>query len=96
MKDVRHDFPQLTRKINGKRLIYLDSTATSLKPSQVIAKEQEYYTTHCANIFRGIYTTSEEATAAYELARKTSRVLSAHPHPMKLYLPVIRPSRSIS
>lgn len=69
MKDVRHDFPQLTRKINGKRLIYLDSTATSLKPRQVIAKEQEYYTRFCANIFRGIYTTSEEATAAYELAR---------------------------
>jgi len=69
MNDVRNDFPQLMRKINGKRLVYLDSTATSLKPRQVIAKEQEYYTTYCANVFRGIYTTSEEATAAFEQAR---------------------------
>ncbi|MDP1721814.1 MAG: cysteine desulfurase [Candidatus Gottesmanbacteria bacterium] len=78
MKDVRADFPQLNRMIHGKRLIYLDSTATSLKPRQVIAKEQEYYTTYCANIFRGIYTTSEEATAAYELARtKVARFIGA-------------------
>ncbi len=78
MKDLRADFPQLNRKIQGKRLIYLDSTATSLKPRQVIAKEQEYYTSYCANIFRGIYTTSEEATAAYELARsRVARFIGA-------------------
>jgi len=69
MKDVRSDFPQLKRKINGKRLVYLDSSATSLKPRQVIEKEQEYYTQYCANVFRGIYKTSEEATEEFENAR---------------------------
>lgn len=68
-KKIQKDFPQLTRKINGKRIVYLDSTATSLKPQSVIDKENEYYTQYTANVFRGIYTTSEEATAAYENAR---------------------------
>ncbi|MEK7543405.1 MAG: SufS family cysteine desulfurase [Patescibacteria group bacterium] len=78
MKDLRRDFPQLKRKINGKRLVYLDSTATSLKPDQVIAKEEEYYTTYCANVFRGIYTTSEEATEEFEKARdKVARFIGA-------------------
>lgn len=78
MKDVRNDFPQLKRKINGKRLIYLDSSATSLKPRQVINKEAEYYEMYCANVFRGIYRTSEEATAAYEEARgKIARFIGA-------------------
>ncbi len=72
-KKIQKDFPQLTRKINGKRIVYLDSTATSLKPRPVIDKENEYYTQYTANVFRGIYTTSEEATAAYE----NSRVLTA-------------------
>lgn len=66
---VVNDFPQLKRKIHGKRIVYLDSTATSLKPQSVIDKENEYYTKYTANVFRGIYTTSEEATAAYEKSR---------------------------
>jgi len=70
MIDVRGDFPQLKRKINGKRLVYLDSSATSLKPRQVIEKESEYYTSYCANVFRGIYTMSEEATREFENARE--------------------------
>lgn len=72
------DFPQLKRSINGKRIVYLDSTATSLKPQSVIDKENEYYTEYTANVFRGIYTTSEEATAAYEHAREvTARFIGA-------------------
>lgn len=66
---LRKDFPQLRRRINGKRLVYLDSAATSLKPRQVIKKEREYYTDYCANVFRGIYATSEEATEAFETTR---------------------------
>ena len=69
MIDVRKDFPQFKRMINGKPIIYLDSTATSLKPQLVIDKENEYYTKYTANIFRGIYTTSEEATKEYEDVR---------------------------
>ncbi len=63
------DFPQLSRMIGGRRIVYLDSAATSLKPRQVIDRENEYYTRYTANIFRGIYTTSEEATKAYEDVR---------------------------
>ena len=69
MKDVRQDFPQLQRKINGKPIVYLDSSATSLKPQSVIDAVTCYYTDYTANVFRGIYKTSEEATAAYERAR---------------------------
>lgn len=64
------DFPLLSRKVHGKRLIYLDSTATSLKPYSVLNKEREYYEKYCANVFRGIYSISEEATAEFESARK--------------------------
>jgi cysteine desulfurase/selenocysteine lyase len=66
---LRKDFPQFDRRINGKPIVYLDSTATSLKPWAVINKENEYYTRYTANIFRGIYTTSEEATKEYEDVR---------------------------
>jgi len=69
-KTLRKDFPQLGRIINDKRIVYLDSTATSLKPQSVIDKENEYYTRYSANIFRGIYVISEEATAEYEKARQ--------------------------
>ncbi len=69
-KTLKKDFPQLERTINGKPIVYLDSTATSLKPQSVIDKIQEYYTRYSANIFRGIYVMSEEATAEYEKARE--------------------------
>ncbi len=68
---IRKDFPQLVRKINKKSIVYLDSTATALKPHAVIDAMNAYYTQFTANVFRGIYTTSEEATAAYEGARDT-------------------------
>jgi cysteine desulfurase/selenocysteine lyase len=69
VQKIRKDFPQLQRKIDGKPIIYLDSTATSLKPRSVIDAMNKYYTHYCANIFRGIYTISEEATEAYENTR---------------------------
>lgn len=76
---LRKDFPQFTRKINGKPIVYLDSAATSLKPWSVINKENEYYTRYTANIFRGIYTTSEEATKEYEDVReKTAKFIGAN------------------
>ncbi|MFZ2025282.1 MAG: SufS family cysteine desulfurase [Microgenomates group bacterium] len=70
-KKIRKDFPILQRRINGKSIVYLDSTATSLKPQCVIDAINGYYNKYTANVFRGIYTISEEATAAYEDARKT-------------------------
>jgi cysteine desulfurase / selenocysteine lyase len=66
---IRSDFPLLSKKIDHKPIIYLDSTATSLKPKQVIEKINQYYISYTANVFRGIYKISEKATAEYESAR---------------------------
>jgi len=68
--DVRSDFPILERQVHGKPLTYLDSAATSQKPRQVIDAMSAYYASYNANIHRGVYTIAEEATAAYEAARK--------------------------
>jgi cysteine desulfurase/selenocysteine lyase len=67
---VRDDFPILDRRINGKPLVYLDSAATSQKPAAVIDVMDDYYRRYNANPHRGVYTISEEATAAYEGARQ--------------------------
>jgi cysteine desulfurase/selenocysteine lyase len=75
---VRADFPILNRVINGKRLVFLDSAASSQKPLQVIDTIGYYYRTSHANVHRGIYELSEEATDAYEHARaRTARFINA-------------------
>lgn len=66
---IRADFPILAREIDDVRVVYLDSAATSLKPSTVIAAEQAYATRYTANIHRGSSGLSEEATHEFELAR---------------------------
>lgn len=68
--DVRRDFPILDQKVNGKRLVYLDSAATSQKPASVLQAMQQYYEEYNANIHRGLYTLSEIATRKYEEARR--------------------------
>lgn len=74
-RKIKKDFPIFT---NHPELVYLDSTATSLKPQQVIDKENEYYTKYTANIFRGIYKISEKATAEYEGVRqKVAQLIGA-------------------
>ena len=64
---IKKDFP-IFQNIPG--LVYLDSTATSLKPKSVIKKLREYYETYSANIYRGIYHLSERATEEYEKTRE--------------------------
>ncbi len=66
---IRDDFPILKRVIDGKQLVYLDNAATSQKPLQVIEAVDGFYERYNANIYRGIYKMSEEATAAHEEAR---------------------------
>ncbi len=66
---IRRDFPILERLINGRRLVYLDSAATSQKPRQVIDAVSDFYANHNANAHRGIYQLGEEATEAFEGAR---------------------------
>lgn len=67
---IRADFPILAREIHGKPLAFLDSAASSQKPTAVIEAMNAYYRTAHANVHRGVYTLSEEATASYENARK--------------------------
>ena len=68
---IRKDFPILNRQVNGKPLVYLDNAATSQTPQQVIDVIVDYYTNYNANIHRGVHALSQEATDAYENARKT-------------------------
>jgi cysteine desulfurase / selenocysteine lyase len=70
-EQIRADFPILSRKINGKPLIYFDSGATAQKPQQVIDAVSTYYAQQNANIHRGVHTLSQEITIAYEKARGT-------------------------
>lgn len=66
---IRDDFPIFKRVVKGKPLIYLDSAATSQKPFAVIDAVNDFYKNYNANVHRGVYAISEEATAAYEKAR---------------------------
>lgn len=66
---VRKDFPILSRKVNGKPLVYFDNAATSQTPKQVIDVIVDYYSNYNANIHRGVHTLSQEATDLYEQAR---------------------------
>ena len=75
---VRQDFPILDVQVHGKPLVYLDNAATSQKPQAVIDSLVDYYSRYNANVHRGIYTLSEQATAAYEEARaKVARFINA-------------------
>ena len=71
-REVRKDFPIFERTIrDGKRLVYLDSGATSQKPNSVIEAESNFYRMHNAAVHRGAHQLAEEATDAYEGARAT-------------------------
>jgi cysteine desulfurase/selenocysteine lyase len=78
---IRSDFPILSRKVNGKPLIYFDNAASSQMPEQVILSIADYYRNEHANVHRGIHTLSEDATAMYEKTRaKIARFFNAsHP-----------------
>ncbi len=69
MDHLRADFPILDRLVNGKRLAYLDSSATTQKPTQVIDSISDYYRNYNSNVHRGAHTLADEATTAYEGAR---------------------------
>ena len=76
--EIRKDFPILAREVHGKPLVYLDSTASSQKPLAVIEAMTAYYHLYHANVHRGVYELSEEATARMEKARvKVARFINA-------------------
>jgi cysteine desulfurase/selenocysteine lyase len=75
---IKRDFPIFKRRIYGKPLIYLDNAATTQKPRQVIEAIREFYENYNANVHRGVYRLSVEATEAYENARaKVARFINA-------------------
>ncbi|OQX51315.1 cysteine desulfurase [candidate division CPR3 bacterium 4484_211] len=70
VQKFRKDFPILSREVRGRPLAYLDNAATTQKPRSVIRSVSRFYQKCNANIHRGIHSLSEEATLAYEKARK--------------------------
>jgi cysteine desulfurase / selenocysteine lyase len=66
---IKKDFPILERQVHGKRLVYLDSAASSQKPASVIEAMTRYYETTHANVHRGVYALAEEATRLFEAGR---------------------------
>ena len=67
--DIKKDFPIFERDINGNKLTYLDSGATSQKPNSVIDKMNDIYKFNNANVHRGTYVLSSETTQEYESVR---------------------------
>lgn len=73
IEKIRNDFPILGRKVYGKPLIYLDNTATSQTPRQVVDAIVDNYYNHKANVHRGVHCLSQEATDAMEASRERVR-----------------------
>ncbi len=79
MKNIRHHFPILQRRIQGKPLIYFDNAATTHKPQAVLDAVNDFYLQHNGPTHRAIYALAEEATALYEQARLTvAQFINAH------------------
>lgn len=79
-EQIRKDFPALDQQVNGRQLVYFDNAATTQKPRQVIDRISRYYATENSNIHRGAHFLSQQATEAYENARKTIRDFLHAPH----------------
>jgi len=79
VNDIKKDFPIFKRKINGNKLTYLDSGATSQKPNQVIDVMSDVYKNNNANVHRGTYVLSSETTSKYEEVRvKFQKFINAY------------------
>lgn len=65
----KEDFPIFRKKVNGKSIVYLDSTATTQKPKQVLDAIINYYEGYNANVHRSVYKLADEATEMYENSR---------------------------
>ena len=79
VSDIKKDFPIFERQINGNKLTYLDSGATSQKPNQVIDVMSDVYKNNNANVHRGTYVLSSETTSKYEEVRvKFKKFINAY------------------
>lgn len=68
--EIRNQFPALGQKVHGKRLAYLDSAATTLKPQAVIDRITQFYSFETSNVHRGAHYLGDVATQAFESARQ--------------------------
>lgn len=73
MSDLRTEFPELSETVYGKKLVYLDNAATSLKPLSVIREWDEISMKYTANLHRAVHHIAELATEKYEAAREAVR-----------------------
>jgi len=73
VNEIIKDFPILNQEVNNNRLAYLDTTATSQTPIQVIDVIDDYYKRYNSNVHRGVHTLGSLATDGYENARETVR-----------------------
>ncbi len=73
IQKIRNDFPILSREVYGKPLVYLDNTATTQKPRQVIERVNAFYSEINSNIHRGVHHLSEQSSHEYEMAREKVR-----------------------
>ncbi|MCY4217257.1 MAG: cysteine desulfurase [Flavobacteriaceae bacterium] len=74
VQKIRKDFPILNQLVNGHPLVYFDNAATSQTPKQVTDAIVDYYHRYNSNIHRGVHSLSQQATDAYENARKKLQV----------------------
>ncbi|HOT91271.1 MAG TPA: cysteine desulfurase [Anaerolineae bacterium] len=81
---IRQEFPIFKRKFHGKRLVFLDSAASSQKPRAVIGALMRVYTHSYTNVHRGLYALAEEATALYEEARAKIATFINAPEPAEV------------
>jgi cysteine desulfurase / selenocysteine lyase len=82
---IRADFPILSRTVNGRPLVYLDTSNTAQKPQAVIDAVDDFYRNHNANVSRAVHQLGAEATEAYEGARKAiARFFNVHPSDLVL------------
>jgi len=84
VEKVKNDFPILNRKVNGKRLVYLDNAATTQKPKVVIDALVDYYSRYNANVHRAVHQLSIEATETYENSRKKLAKFINSPSPQQV------------
>ena len=70
IEKIQKDFPILSQKINGKKLIYLDNSATTHKPKQVIDSFVKYYSQMNSNVHRSVHFLSKQSSNAFESVRK--------------------------
>ena len=96
-QQIAQDFPILQQKIHGdKRLVYLDSGATSQKPKQVIEAITNYYLHDNANVHRGVHVLSDRSTQVWEESRNTiAHFFGAFPEELIIAFLLLRQVRKL-